>query len=56
MVGMPGERISNMAPPTIVLALHAVVLISVVGLLAGARTLRSAPRVWRAVAAAGPRR
>jgi hypothetical protein len=33
MVGVPGERISNMAPPTIVLALHAVVLVCAVGLL-----------------------
>ena len=31
--GCPGERISNMAPPTIVLALHAVVLVCAVGLL-----------------------
>ena len=31
MVGMPGEPISNMAPPTLVLALHSVVLIAIVG-------------------------
>jgi hypothetical protein len=31
MVGMPGEPISNMAPPTLVLALHSVVLVCVVG-------------------------
>lgn len=31
MVGLPGEPISNMAPPTLVLALHAVVLILLVG-------------------------
>jgi hypothetical protein len=54
MVGMPGERISNMAPPTIVLALHAVVLICVVGLLWPALTRFCArARVWRIVVAAG---
>jgi hypothetical protein len=54
MVGMPGERISNMAPPTIVLALHAVVLISVVGLLWPVLERWCArPRVWRVVVAAG---
>jgi hypothetical protein len=54
MVGMPGEKISNMAPPTIVLALHAIVLISVVALLWPALTrLCARPRVWRCVVAAG---
>jgi len=54
MVGMPGEKISNMAPPTIVLALHAVVLICVVGLLWPALTrLCARPHVWRVVVAGG---
>ena len=54
MVGMPGDKISNMAPPTIVLALHAVMLISVVALLWPALTrLCARPRVWRWVVAAG---
>lgn len=54
MVGMPGEKISNMAPPTIVLALHAVSLVCVVGLLWAALTrLCARPRVWRLVVAAG---
>lgn len=54
MVGLPGERISNMAPPTVVLALHSVVLLSVVGCAWPAldRLCRSAG-VWRAVAAVG---
>ncbi|MFN8026083.1 MAG: acyltransferase family protein [Acidimicrobiia bacterium] len=54
MVGMPGEKISNMAPPTIVLALHAVILIRVVGLLWPALTrLCARPHVWRVVVAGG---
>lgn len=54
MVGMPGERISNMAPPTIVLALHAVILICGVGLLWPALTrLCARPRAWRVVVAGG---
>ena len=54
MVGMPGERISNMAPPTIVLALHAVVLVCAVGLL-WPRFARwcARPGVWRFVVAGG---
>ncbi|MEY3362115.1 MAG: hypothetical protein RL531_1834 [Actinomycetota bacterium] len=31
LVGMPGEPISNMAPPTLVLALHAVWLVALIG-------------------------
>ena len=54
MVGMPGEPISNMAPPTIVLALHAVVLIAVVGWCWPALTRWCArPRAWHAVVAGG---
>lgn len=54
MVGLPGERISNMAPPTVVLALHSVVLLSLVGCAWPAldRVCRAAG-VWRVVAALG---
>ena len=54
MVGLPGERISNMAPPTVVLALHSVVLLSLVGCAWPAldRVCRTAG-VWRVVAAVG---
>jgi hypothetical protein len=54
MVGMPGEPMSNMAPPTLVLALHTVVLLSFVGL--AWPTLErwcASGRVWRVVAAFG---
>jgi len=33
MVGMPGEEISNMSPPTFALALHSVALVSLLGAL-----------------------
>jgi len=50
MVGMPGEPVSNMAPPTIVLAIHAVVLAALVTLLdAPLRRLLGRPGVWRPV-------
>ncbi|MFF2997327.1 acyltransferase [Streptomyces sp. NPDC057950] len=53
MVGMPGERISNMAPPTFALLCHGLWLVGGVELLRGAagRWLRR-PRVWRVVVAA----
>ncbi|MET9876834.1 acyltransferase [Actinacidiphila glaucinigra] len=53
MVGMPGERISNMAPPTLALLCHGVWLVGAVELLRrpAARLLRR-PRVWRGVVAA----
>ncbi|MEU0130987.1 acyltransferase family protein, partial [Streptomyces sp. NPDC006289] len=53
MVGMPGERISNMAPPTLALLCHGLWLVGAVELLRapGAR-LVAGPRVWRAVVAA----
>ncbi|MFD3457383.1 acyltransferase [Streptomyces sp. NPDC058691] len=53
MVGMPGERISNMAPPTLALLCHGVWLVGAVELLRGpaGRWLRR-PRVWRGVVAA----
>jgi hypothetical protein len=54
MVGMPGAPMSNMAPPTLVLALHTVVLLSLVGL--AWPTLErwcASGRMWRVVAALG---
>ncbi|MFD6274293.1 acyltransferase [Streptomyces sp. NPDC060209] len=53
MVGMPGEKISNMAPPTLALLGHGLWLVGAVELLRapGAR-LVARPRVWRAVVAA----
>ncbi|MEU7904644.1 acyltransferase [Actinoplanes sp. NPDC049118] len=53
MVGVPGEAISNMSPPTAALAAHAVWLVGLVLLLRepATRLLRRA-RVWRAVVAA----
>jgi len=49
MVGLPGESFSNMAPPSLVLALHALALTGVVGaarpLLA---RLTARPRAWTA--------
>jgi hypothetical protein len=54
MVGLPGERISNMSPPTIVLALHAVVLLSLVGLAWPVlERLCASIGVWHAVVAMG---
>lgn len=50
MVGMPGEPVSNMAPPTVVLALHATALVCVLTLLdAPLRGLLERPAVWRPV-------
>jgi hypothetical protein len=54
MVGLPGEPISNMAPPTIVLALHAIVLVCVVGWAWPAlRRWCERPRAWHLVVAGG---
>ncbi|UQX01505.1 acyltransferase [Streptomyces sp. RerS4] len=53
MVGMPGEKVSNMAPPTLALLCHGLWLVGAVQLLArpaGAWLAR--PRVWRTVVAA----
>jgi hypothetical protein len=48
MVGMPGAEVSNMAPPTVVLALHSVVLVCVVTLLdAPLARLATVPAAWR---------
>jgi hypothetical protein len=53
MVGVPGEAVSNMSPPTVALAAHAVWLVGLVLLLrAPALRLLSRARVWRAVVAA----
>jgi hypothetical protein len=53
MVGMPGERISNMAPPTLALLCHGLWLVGAVELLrVPAARLLERPRVWRAVVAA----
>ncbi|MGW4948055.1 acyltransferase family protein [Actinoplanes sp. NPDC004185] len=53
MVGVPGETVSNMSPPTVALAAHAVWLIGLVLLVRGPVTrLLSRARVWQAVVAA----
>ncbi|MFE9043259.1 acyltransferase [Streptomyces sp. NPDC007818] len=53
MVGMPGEKVSNMAPPTLALLCHALWLVGAVELLKGPG-MRFAARagVWRTVVAA----
>ncbi|WP_405872499.1 acyltransferase [Streptomyces zaomyceticus] len=53
MVGMPGEKVSNMAPPTLALLCHGLWLVGAVELLRGpgARLVARAG-VWRAVVAA----
>ncbi|MFJ3635548.1 acyltransferase [Streptomyces sp. NPDC090112] len=53
MVGMPGEKVSNMAPPTLALLCHGLWLVGAVQLAArpAAAWLRR-PRVWRTVVAA----
>ncbi|MFD6079050.1 acyltransferase family protein [Streptomyces hydrogenans] len=53
MVGMPGEKVSNMAPPTLALLCHGLWLIGAVELLKGPGTRFAArARVWRGVVAA----
>ncbi|MEV0277707.1 acyltransferase [Streptomyces sp. NPDC050610] len=53
MVGMPGEKISNMSPPTLALLCHGLWLVGAVELLrAPAARLLARPRVWRGVVAA----
>ncbi|MGW0556114.1 acyltransferase family protein [Streptomyces sp. NPDC002926] len=53
MVGMPGEKVSNMAPPTLALLFHGLWLVGAVELLRapGTRFVQRA-RVWRVVVAA----
>jgi hypothetical protein len=47
MVGMPGDRVSNMSPPTLALLTHAAWLVGFVLLLRGPVTRRlDRPRVW----------
>lgn len=54
MVGLPGEEISNVGPPTLVLALHAVAMISVLGALwPKLDALCHRVRVWRVACALG---
>ncbi|NBM20534.1 acyltransferase [Streptomyces sp. GC420] len=53
MVGMPGEKVSNMAPPTLALLCHGLWLTGAVELLRRpAARLLERPKVWRAVVAA----
>lgn len=53
MVGMPGEKVSNMAPPTLALLCHGLWLVGAVELLrAPATRLLARPRVWRGVVVA----
>ncbi|MBM7173235.1 acyltransferase [Streptomyces sp. G44] len=53
MVGMPGERVSNMAPPTFALLCHGLWLVGAVEALRGPATRWLVrPRVWRGVVAA----
>ncbi|MFB6619356.1 acyltransferase [Streptomyces sp. NPDC085524] len=53
MVGMPGEKVSNMAPPTLALLCHGLWLVGAVQLLVEPATAWLArPRVWRGVVAA----
>ncbi len=53
MVGLPGDRVSNLSPPTFALVTHSVWLIGLVTLLRApvSRWLRR-PRVWRGVVTA----
>jgi hypothetical protein len=52
MVGMPGEPVSNMAPPTIVLGLHCLTLVAVVQVLdRPLRALLEHRALWRPVVA-----
>ncbi|UUU33321.1 acyltransferase [Streptomyces sp. CA-210063] len=53
MVGMPGEKVSNMAPPTFALLCHGLWLVGAVEWLRGPVTRwLERPKVWRAVVAA----
>jgi hypothetical protein len=49
-VGMPKEPITNMAPPSVVMAIHSVTLVALLSLLNGllTRSLQQ-PKIWRRV-------
>lgn len=54
MVGLPGDTVSNMAPPTFALLCQGLALIGAVALARGpAQRVLRRPRIWYAVAAAG---
>lgn len=55
MVGLPGEAVSNMAPPTVALLAQGIGICGVAAALrpCAARALER-PRVWKAVVVAGP--
>jgi hypothetical protein len=54
MVGLPSDRISNMAPPTLALAMHAIVVIACVGAAwAPLGRVAARGRPWRATCAMG---
>ena len=54
MVGLPGEEISNVGPPTLALALHAVAMVAVIGALWQVLdVLCHRVRVWHAACALG---
>jgi fucose 4-O-acetylase-like acetyltransferase len=54
MVGVPGEAVSNMAPPTVALLCQGLVVCGLAVLLRGPMTrLLARPRVWGAVVVAG---
>jgi len=54
MVGLPGDEISNMAPPSFALLCQGLALIGAAALLRGTmRRVLERPRVWRAVVVAG---
>jgi len=54
MVGVPGEAVSNMAPPTVALLCQGIALCGLAVLLRARMTrVLARPRVWRAVVVAG---
>ena len=50
LVGMPGDSVSNMAPPTIVLAIHSVTWVALISLFNLPLTkLLARPKVWKPI-------
>lgn len=50
LVGIPGDAISNMSPPTVVLAVHSVLLVCLVALLNAPLTrVLARPKVWKRI-------